>query len=106
MILFNERDETLHMRTPENIARHELIGLKVKVASSSNPGIVGTSGRVIDESRNTLTIERTGGSEMKLLKEQCVLSFYLPEQTKWVDVDGKVILARPEDRIKKRLDRW
>jgi ribonuclease P protein subunit POP4 len=94
------------MITPENVVRHELIGLKVRIASSDNPEIAGLSGRVIDESRNTLTIETPGKGEKRLIKDQCVFSFYLPSVRKRVKVDGKIIVARPEDRIKKKFEKW
>ena len=94
------------MITPENLVRHELIGLSVRVAESTNPQLAGSEGKVIDESRNTLTVEASGGREITLVKEQCVFSFMLPDLGKWVRVDGKVIVARPEDRIKKKFDKW
>jgi ribonuclease P protein subunit POP4 len=94
------------MITPENLVRHELIGLKVRIASSENPEIAGVSGRVIDESRNTLTMETPARKEKTFVKEQCVFSFYLPSVRKWVKVDGRIIIARPEDRIKKKFEKW
>jgi ribonuclease P protein subunit POP4 len=93
------------MITPENIVRHELIGLSVKVYSSPDSTAVGAEGRVIDETRNMLVVETESG-EKRLVKEQSVFSFRLPDSGKWVRVDGKVIVARPEDRIKKKLEKW
>jgi len=95
------------MITPYNLVRHELIGLQVKITDSTNKELKGLKGRVIDESRNTLTLEIKGKlKEKKFVKEQCVFSFYLPDARKWVKVDGDVIVARPEDRIKKKLEKW
>jgi len=85
------------MRTASNIVRHELIGLRVKTGSFD--------GKVIDESRNVIVIE-AGGSEKKIPKESSVFSFHIPETGEWVKVDGNVIVARPEDRIKKKLEKW
>ncbi|UCD02709.1 MAG: ribonuclease P protein component 1 [Candidatus Aenigmatarchaeota archaeon] len=93
------------MITPENIVRHELIGLKAKVTSSTDQDNVGAEGRVVDESRNMLVIETKLG-EKNFVKEQNIFSFYLPRSRKWVSVDGKIIVARPEDRIKKKFDKW
>ena len=90
------------MITPQNIVRHELIGLEVRVTDSSGTR---TNGSVIDESRNTLTVD-VSGFEKKFIKDQCVFSFLLPVSKKWVKVDGRVIVARPEDRIKKKLKIW
>ena len=92
------------MVTPKELVRHELIGLEVKVAESTNRSAAGLEGTVTDESRNTLTI-RTEKGPKKLVKEQCVFSFLLPSGER-VRVDGKVLVGRPEDRIKKKLKRW
>ena len=93
------------MITPENLVRHELIGLKVRIADSSNPGAVGIEGMVVDETRNSLTVE-VDEKEKRFIKDQHVFSFYLPDSGKWVRVDGKIIVARPEDRVKKKFRKW
>lgn len=100
------------MITPKNIVQHELIGLDVKVADSTNPSAIGIKGRVVDETRNTLTLEIKKGkkiSEKNFIKDQCVFSFKIRDKEGkflWVKVDGKIIVARPEDRIKKRFKKW
>jgi ribonuclease P protein subunit POP4 len=92
------------MITPKNLVRHELIGLEVRVVKSTNPSQAGLSGKVIDESRNILTIE-TGRGARNLPKKDCTFSFRLPPG-EWVRVEGSLLVARPEDRIKKRLRKW
>ena len=92
------------MITPENIVRHELIGLPVKIIKSTNPSNVGIEGKVIDESRNTITIQTKKGKR-NFVKEQCTFSFELPDGER-VSVDGRVLVARPEDRIKKKHKKW
>jgi len=92
------------MRSPENLVRHELIGLKVKIIESSNRKNVGVEGQVVDETRNLIVIEKTKGKEVKLVKEQNVFIFVLNRQR--VRVDGKILVGRPEDRIKKKFRRW
>ncbi len=93
------------MITPENIVRHELIGLRIEVADSKNSKSAGIKGKVIDETRNTLKIEKEDGKEATLIKEDCVFLFTLPDRRR-VRVEGEVIVARPEDRIKKRFRKW
>ena len=90
------------MRTASNIARHELIGLDTVAVS---PDGRETEGRVIDETRNMLVIEAES-SEKRIPKEHTVFRFFLPETKEWVRVEGRVLIARPEDRIKKRLEKW
>ena len=92
------------MITPKDIVLHELIGLEVRLVACSNKQLEGLSGKVIDETRNMLKIETPKG-ERKLAKEDCAFSFHLPSG-EWVKVDGSLLVARPEDRIKKRLRKW
>jgi ribonuclease P protein subunit POP4 len=92
------------MVIPKDLVLHELIGLEVRVTSSANRQLEGLKGTVIDETRNMLTIETQKG-EKKLAKQDCVFSFHLPSG-EWVKVKGSLLVARPEDRIKKRLRKW
>lgn len=89
------------MITPQNVFRHEFIGLTVEVIDSNHEGYVGLQGRIIDETRNTIKID-TGKGEKTIPKENVIFLFTLPEGEK-VSIDGKVIIARPEDRIKKKF---
>lgn len=90
--------------TPQNLVRHELIGLKVKISDSSDPSQKGLVGRVIDESYNTLKIE-TKKKEKIIPKVNSIFIFALPNGVK-VEVDGRLLIGRPEDRIKKKIQRW
>ena len=45
-------------RTPETLARHELVGLDVRVTAASNPDLLDIEGEVVMETANTLHIER------------------------------------------------
>ncbi len=90
--------------TPSNLVRHELIGLPVKISKSSNPSQRSISGMVVDESYGTLKIETKDG-EKTVIKKDCLFIFKLPDKTK-VEVEGKLLVSRPEDRIKKRFERW
>lgn len=92
------------MINPKELVRHELIGLEARVVECSNKDSVGLSGRVVDESRNTITLETNKGLK-SLVKGQCVFSFRLPSGEN-VRVDGKLLVARPEDRIKKKHRKW
>jgi len=87
-----------------NLLRHELIGLKVEVGRSRNRQLIGMRGVVVDETRNTLVVE-SRGRRRRLIKDVSAFRFELPDGTV-VDVDGRRLVARPEDRIKARLRRW
>jgi len=90
--------------TPENLVRHELIGLKARIVKSTDPTQKGLNGIVVDESYNTLKIE-TKGKEKIISKANSIFIFTLPNGVK-VEVEGKVLISRPEDRIKKKFERW
>jgi len=85
------------------VLQAEFIGLNAKVVKSSNTSYLGISGKVIDETRNTLVIRHKNADKI-IIKEVAVFQFILPNGTV-VEVDGKVILGRPEDRIKKKSKR-
>jgi ribonuclease P protein subunit POP4 len=91
--------------TPQNLVRHELCGLEVRIKSSTDPTLKGVKGRVVDETYNTLRIETKDGREKIVPKRNCVFVFTLPDKSR-VEVEGWVLVGRPEDRIKKKLPRW
>lgn len=92
------------MRKPKNLPRHELIGLRVLVSGSENSSEEGTSGKVVDETKNTLTIDTENG-EKRIKKTGRTFDFDLPSG-KTVRVKGEVIEGRPEERIKAKLKKW
>ena len=81
-----------------DIRRRELIGLEAEVVESTCDQYLGIRGRVVDESRNTLTIQQDGKDKM-VPKDCCRFKFY--EGAEAHIVSGKDIKFRPEDRIKK-----
>ena len=88
------------MTVTPSIVQHEFIGLETKVVKSSNPDLLGITGKVVDETRNTFTILHDN-KEKVVVKEIAVFDFALPDGT-IVEMDGKVIMGRSEDRLKKR----
>jgi len=92
------------MKVTPAIIRQELIGLNAKVARSSHPDYVGIEGRVLDETRNTIAILHKNKKKF-VIKNAAIFNFTMPDGT-IVEIDGKAIIGRPEDRIKKRVKRW
>jgi len=91
------------MKVTPDIIRYEFIGTEAKVTKSRHPGYVGIYGRIIDETRNTFTILHKGKRKI-VLKDAAVFHFRLSEGT-IVEVNGKLLVGKPEDRIKKRIRR-
>ena len=88
------------MNVAPSIVQHEFIGLKTTVVSNLNSNMVGITGKVVDETRNTFTILQ-GNSKKVVAKDASVFDFVLADGTV-VEIDGKVIIGRPENRLKKR----
>jgi ribonuclease P protein subunit POP4 len=89
------------MMNARNLARHELIGLPVRVVRSEDGSLEGVSGTVSDESRNMLEIRQNGsGRRVRVAKEICTFRFGLPGGGT-ADLEGKSIRFRPEDRVKR-----
>lgn len=91
------------MRITPEILQDELIGLHAKVVRSRNPSCRGISGRVIDETRNTLVIIQDNEDKI-MVKEESTFHFKFPDGTV-VEIDGKAIVGRPEDRAKRKIRR-
>mgnify|MGYP001614894504 CR=1 FL=1 len=86
-------------RKLKDIPRTEFIGEKIEVVDASNKTLVGLSGKVIDETRDTIVIENA--QEKKLLKKQITIKGTIKGK-KYV-IDGSLLQGRPEDRIKKKI---
>jgi len=91
------------MKITPDIIRYEFIGTEAKVAKSKNRDCIGLSGRIIDETRNTFTVLHEGKKKM-ILKDSAVFHFKFSDGT-IVEIDGKLLMARPEDRLKKQVRR-
>ncbi len=82
----------------KNLARDELIGLKVKVIKCTDPKWEGKRGIILDESKNTFLLE-TDGKQKRIAKKSATFEFVYHD--KKICLNGADINYRPEDRIKK-----
>lgn len=74
--------------------RCELIGLVVEVVEAKNKALVGIKGKVVDETRNMVVV-----GDKKLVKDQVVFDVHY--DGKKVRVEGRRLVGRPEERLKK-----
>ena len=81
----------------KNVLGHEIIGLQAEVIASSDRGRTGIKGKVVDETRNVLVIDDKG-VEKKVPKNEARFLIELGGEKK--ELDGKKLVARPEDRVK------
>ena len=79
-----------------SLHHHELIGLPTSVAYSTNRCQVGISGVVIDETRNTVTLETKAGT--KIIEKRNACFDFLLDATS-VAIEGSKILSRPHERV-------
>ncbi|WP_455369241.1 ribonuclease P protein component 1 [[Eubacterium] cellulosolvens] len=90
--------------SPLNLIKNEFIGLDVRISKSHNKQLVGMTGKIIDETRNTFLL-RGESRTIRIPKDIVHLNMSIPFG-KIIEVDGRSIVARPEDRIKMRVRRW
>ena len=91
------------MNTTPDIIRCEFIGTDARVARSSHRRNVGMYGKVVDETRNTFTIFQEG-KKKTVAKDASVFQFKFADRT-IVEVNGRLLMGRPEDRLKKNVRR-
>lgn len=70
--------------------KKELIGSLIEIVESKNQSLVGLKGFVIDETKNTLTVENK--------KIRKILKGHVKIKIDGKIVDGKKIRKKPEDR--------
>ena len=89
----------------KNIVRHELIGLEAEITKSTDAKKAGTKGTIIDETKKMLLF-RTAKGEIFAEKSTSVFRLILPDGKK-VEIEGKLLLGRSEERIKKKFpQKW
>ncbi len=119
--------------SPETLPRHELVGLHVRVAESTDPTRVGIEGRVVRETMRTLVVRSSSG-ERVVPKAGSTFEFRLDDTDEaaaglkaagtasepvsgethtagdgaaYVTVDGRLLLSRPARRTETGVDsKW
>ena len=80
----------------DDVVRHELIGLTIKITKAKNPSLVGLSGKILDETKNSFVIGKD--SQRKTVLKNHIIELIIVEKN--IKVQGKVLMKRPEERIK------
>lgn len=88
---------------PQNVVRHELIGLKAHIVASLDPSHICRNGIIISESKEMIGLETESG-EIQLPKQICLLDLEFPDGL-IVRIDGQLLRGRPEERMKKHSRR-
>ncbi|HZX12321.1 MAG TPA: ribonuclease P protein subunit [Candidatus Nanoarchaeia archaeon] len=74
---------------------HEIIGKAIKVVHADNKCLIGITGTVINETRNTLELD----NGKTLIKQGLTLTMNI--NNKVITIDGNTLSGRPENRLKK-----
>jgi ribonuclease P protein subunit POP4 len=91
------------MKITPAVTQSEFIGLDAKIARSSNPSLMKMKGKIIDETRNTFVILHE--DKQKIIPKDTSIFYFTMQNETVVEIDGKLLLGRPEDRVKKRIRR-
>jgi len=91
------------MKVTPDIIRYEFIGTQAKVAQSLNMNYVGVGGLVVGETRNTFIFQGEGRTR-SVIKDVASFDFTFNDGTV-VEIDGKLLVGRSEDRLKKSVKR-
>jgi len=91
------------MNITPSIIRCELIGADVKIVRSSHRDSVGVCGKIVGETRNTFALIQQG-KKKTIAKDSSVFCFMFADRT-IVEVNGRLLLGKPEDRLKKGVRR-
>jgi ribonuclease P protein subunit POP4 len=91
------------MKVTPDIIRTEFVGTEGKIIKSPHTGYVGIRGEIIDETKNTFTILHEGKAK-SIIKDSAIFNFKFSDGT-IVEIDGKLLVGRPEDRLKKNIKR-
>jgi ribonuclease P protein subunit POP4 len=91
------------LKVNPTIAQQEFMGLDASVTRSANQDDMHIAGVVVDETRKTFVILQDR-KKKRVMKNYTLFQFTFPDDTT-VEIDGKVLLGRPEERLKKRIRR-
>ena len=84
----------------KDMLRHALIGTEVEVIDASNKSLIGLMGKVIAETKSTLVIEKNN-KEKSIPKKNTKMKIKFKNSA--IEVLGDLLVGRPEDRMKKRI---
>lgn len=83
----------------KRLEKGEIIGRNIKITESKNKANIGLEGKIIDETKNMLTIKTTKGKK-KLVKKNIIFTMKINNSE--TTIRGEEIQAAPEERIKLR----
>jgi ribonuclease P protein subunit POP4 len=86
---------------PQDILKHEIIGLPARIVESSDPTMEGINGTIVFETRNTILIRKD--SRIRQAAKKAIKKMRLQMDSSACFISGSALIGRPEDRVS-RLD--
>jgi ribonuclease P protein subunit POP4 len=84
------------MTSIENVLVHEIIGLGAKIVESTDPTLNGVSGRIVFETRNTISIKTDHG--VKQIAKKTAKKIEIQTHSGVCFISGSSLIGKPEDR--------
>ena len=84
------------MITSENIAIHEMVGLKTEIYDSPNHQIIGLTGTIVDETKSMLILNTKNGFKMIPKKQN---TWKLSAEDQEITLYGYLLEKRSCDRL-------
>lgn len=81
----------------KEVIKKELIGCEAEIVASKNKSLVGAKGKITNETKHMITISNE--KERQVIKDQS--TFLINIDGKKYKINGKILVGRPEDRLKK-----
>ena len=84
--------------TAQNILYHEIVGLYANILESSDVTIRGLAGRIIGETRNTITFQSNSSRTVQVAKN-IATKIGLELDSGVCFISGSSLIGKPEDRL-------
>ena len=84
--------------TAQNILYHEIVGLYANIIESSDSTMRGLAGKIVSETRNTITVESNRGRAVQIAKNVAT-KIGLELDSGVCFISGSSLIGKPEDRI-------
>jgi len=91
------------MKITPDIIRYEFTGVEGEVVKSPHQDYVKVGGKIVGETRNTFIFQKES-RRTSVIKETAIFNFKFNDGS-IVQIDGKLLVGRPEDRLKKNIKR-
>ena len=90
----------------DDMLQEEFIDLMVEITDSTDPNQIGLSGRIVDESRQTISILPDDKRVRVIPKANTSFKIIDHRVAKDRTINGSMIIFRPEDRVKRLAPRY